>query len=517
MEKFLSIAQKKIRSLFAQQTTWFCFICGALTTLSLAPFDYWPVAIVTVALFALALEGQSTKKIFFSGWLFGAGFFGSGISWVYVSIHNYGDASVLLAIFLTALFAIFLGFAFALPFLIYGKYFSKKSFGLTLAFPALWVLGEWTRSWVLTGFPWLYLGYSHINTTLAGWFPVAGIFGVSFCIVFTASAFAAYLLTQKTSPLIFAVTLFIAGYGLHQIHWTQVRYDSPIAVGIVQPNLALRDKWDPAKRDMIRQIFDVMSQPLWQQDIILWPEGALSELYQDVKPFLDTFDAHGKNTHTTLITGIPYFDEEATRRTHTPVYYNSITALGYGSGLYHKVRLVPFGEYVPLAQWLRGIIRFFDLPMSEFSQGAEHQELLMAGAYHVAPFICYEIVYPDLVAHNAQGADFLVTVSNDSWFGASIGPLQHLEMAQARALETQHFLIRGTNNGVSAIIDSQGLIQQGSNQFRQEVLTGTIYPVTGQTPFMQFGSLPIIGFLIFILLIIKISLHYALPPLSKRD
>jgi len=178
--------------------------------------------------------------------------------------------------------------------------------------------------------------------------------------------------------------------------------------------------------------------------------------------------------------------------------------MGYGSGLYHKVRLVPFGEYVPLEKWLRGIIRFFDLPMSEFSKGDEHQVLLNAGTYHVAPFICYEIVYPDLVAHNAQSADFLVTVSNDSWFGASIGPLQHLEMAQARALETQHFLIRGTNNGVSAIIDSQGLIQQASEQFTQEILTGTIYPVKGQTPYMKAGSTPLLVFLCLLLITLQI-------------
>jgi len=396
----------RLQSLLQQQAAWVCLISGAMTTLSLAPFDYWPVAIITVALFSVTLQGQSTKKIFLLSWLFGAGFFGSGISWVYVSIHDYGDASIFLATFLTSLFAIFLGFAFALPFIIYGKYFVKNTFGVTLAFPALWVLGEWTRSWVLTGFPWLYLGYSHITSPLAGWFPVTGIFGVSFCVVFAAAALATYLLTQKINTLLFTVLLFIAGFGLHQIHWTQVRYDSPIAVGIVQPNFALAEKWDPAKREMIHQTLEVMSQPLWQQDIILWPEAALSELYQEVQPFLQKLDAHGKNTHTTLITGIPFYDQEATQQTHTPVYYNSITALGNGSGLYHKVQLVPFGEYVPMEKWLRGIIRFFDLPMSEFSKGAEHQALLTAGAYHVAPLICYEIAYPDLTAHNAHDADF---------------------------------------------------------------------------------------------------------------
>lgn len=485
-----------------QQTAWICFICGLLTPLALAPFDYWPIAIITVALFAAALAQHNAKKIFLLSWLFGAGFFGSGVSWVYVSIHDYGYAPIPLAALLTALFVVFLALAFALPFYLYGRYFANKTFGLTLAFPALWVLGEWTRAWVLTGFPWLYLGYGHINTPLAGWFPVTGVYGVSFCVVFAAAAFAHYLLDKKLSPLIFTLTLFVAGYGLQQLRWTQVRYDTPIAVGIVQPNFALEDKWNPDKYPLIRQTLEVMSQPLWQQDLILWPEAAVSELYQQVIPFFDKLDAHGKNTHTTLITGIPYLEQRnfVQLRHPRPVYYNSIMALGNGSGLYHKVRLVPFGEYVPLEKWLRGIIRFFDLPMSAFSRGKEQQELLIAGTYRVAPFICYEIVYPDLVARNAQAADFLVTVSNDSWFGASLGPLQHLEMAQARALETQRFLVRGTNNGISAIIDSQGLIQQGSERFTQEILTGTIYPVRGQTPFMRLGSTPFMGLLVLVLI-----------------
>jgi apolipoprotein N-acyltransferase len=482
-----------------RHAAWACLSGGALTTLSLAPFNLWPASIITVAIFAATLHQQATQKIFWLSWLFGIGLFGGGVSWVYVSIHDYGDAPVWLASFLTTLFVVFLAFVFALPFLAWGKWFSGHTAGFLLAFPALWVLGEWLRSWLLTGFPWLYLGYAHITSPLAGWLPVTGVYGASFIVAFTGCALAHYLLNDRLNPLVYSICLFVCGYGLHTLHWTQVRYDSPISIGIVQPDFALQDKWNPAKRAMIRQTLEVMSQPLWQQDVILWPEAALSELYQDALPFLDTLDAHGKNTRTTLITGIPYYDAEASRQEQHTVYYNSITALGYGKGLYHKVRLVPFGEYVPLENWLRGIIRFFDLPMSEFSAGPAQQDLLSVGRWHVAPFICYEIVYPDLVAHNARNADFLVTISNDSWFGHSIGPLQHLQMAQARALETQRFLLRGTNDGVSAIIDAQGLIQQSSQRFSPELLSGTIYPVTGQTPFMRFGSTPLMAMLCLLL------------------
>jgi apolipoprotein N-acyltransferase len=162
-------------------------------------------------------------------------------------------------------------------------------------------------------------------------------------------------------------------------------------------------------------------------------------------------------------------------------------ALGQGSGVHHKQKLVPFGEYVPLEQWLRGVIAFFDLPMSSFVPGADATPRLKANNHVIAPFICYEIVYPDFVLNGARDASIIVTVSNDSWFGRSIGPLQHLQMAQYRALETGKPVIRGTNNGVSAIINEKGDLISQSEQFQEEVLLGTIQPYRGETPLTVFA------------------------------
>jgi apolipoprotein N-acyltransferase len=190
---------------------------------------------------------------------------------------------------------------------------------------------------------------------------------------------------------------------------------------------------------------------------------------------------------TTLITGIPYRPEGEQH------YHNSILALGQGDGVYHKQRLVPFGEYVPMEGVLRGLIAFFDLPMSAFTAGPTGQAPLRAGAFRVAPYICYEIVYPDLVASGARDADLLITISNDSWFGDSIGPLQHLQMAQMRALENGRYLIRGTNNGVSAIINAQGEIVVASDRFVTTTLQGQVEAMLGSTPFSRFGSTPVIA------------------------
>jgi apolipoprotein N-acyltransferase len=154
---------------------------------------------------------------------------------------------------------------------------------------------------------------------------------------------------------------------------------------------------------------------------------------------------------------------------------------------------VPFGEYVPLEDQLRGLIDFFDLPMSAFSAGPQAQQPLRAAGYRIAPFICYEIVYGGLVAKSARDADLLVTISNDSWFGDSIGPWQHLQIAQMRGRENGRFVLRATNNGISAIIDHQGHIVKRTEQFVATTLTGEAEVMLGNTPFSSFGNTPIIA------------------------
>ena len=204
-----------------------------------------------------------------------------------------------------------------------------------------------------------------------------------------------------------------------------------------------------------------------------------------------------------MFTGVPFLVEEGEG------YYNSVVALGQGAGVYHKQHLVPFGEYVPLESVLRGLIAFFDLPMSAFSAGPADQPPLLAGAYRVAPYVCYEVVYPEMVARSARNADLLLTVSNDSWFGKSIGPLQHLQMAQMRALENGRYMIRGTNNGVSAIIDHRGRIVARSKQYVETTLKGQVDVMLGNTPFGSFGVTPVIaGCGITLLLMVLIYLGF---------
>lgn len=474
---------------------------GGLTPLALAPLDWWLLALLTPACLALLSWQQPLKRLYLVCFGFGLGMFGVGASWVYVSIHEFGYAPVWLATLLTALFVAFLALVFALPFGLLGwrpRRFRNSAGNSTLpfgahllAFTALWVLGEWLRSWLFTGFPWLYLGYSQWHTPLAGLAPVTGVYGLSLAVV-ASSCGLLYLASSRRRIaahiviLLALASVWLGSQALRSVAWTQpVAGTAPLQVSLVQANIPQEKKWSLDFLDTTLNRYRTLSEPAWQSDWVIWPEAALPMLYHQAGPFLEEIHHRALHTQTALITGILYDNRQEQQ------YFNSAVGLGLASGIYHKTHLVPFGEYVPLEHWLRGIIQFFNLPTSIISKGPAQQHGLQIGSHNLATAICYEIVYPDLVARSARDREVILTISNDAWFGASWGPLQHLEMAQMRALETGRYVIRGTNNGVSALINPQGEVQQRSEQFVQTVLTGPVTPMRGTTPFMTWGSLPV--------------------------
>lgn len=476
-------------------------IAGSLLPFSLAPFDWWPLGIISAALLAWLLRWQHTWGGFKRAFLYGVGLYGAGASWVYVSIHQFGFAPPWLAATLTALFVLGMALVFALPFYLYCRFFVASRAGYLLAFPAIWVLGEWLRSWLLTGFPWLYVGYGHLDTWLAGWAPVFGVFSLSYLAVFSgvAVSYLAYDFTRANMRLPGApfrpvstgltaatlVAVWLAGWCLQHLHWTQPDGDK-ISVAMAQGNIAQELKWHPAYLTKTLNIYRELSDQAWDKDWLIWPEAAMPLLYHDAQPFLEELDEKAKATDTAFISGILYDDPL------TGNYYNSILGLGRASGIYHKQRLVPFGEYVPLEQWLRGLIRFFDLPTSVIAPGPKQQQPLQVDGTSLSAYICYEIVYPDLVAANAWDSGVLITISNDAWFGQSIGPLQHFQMAQMRALENGRYLMRSTNNGISGIVDPKGQVLVTGGRFTREVIGGQVQAMKGHTPFAHWSSWPVV-------------------------
>jgi apolipoprotein N-acyltransferase len=476
------------------QTFLLLFSSGALLPLALAPFNFWPIAIPCIAVLFYKLQHQSLKQAIVKASVFGFAMFFAGVSWVYVSIHEHGFIPAPLALLATTLFCLFLALLFALPFAL-SALIPQRSSSWLLGLPAIWVLSEWFRSWIFTGFPWLYAGYSHTDTWLSGWAPIGGVMWLSFITALAAATLAqiGQTLIGRKQPIqvgvkiscLLLLALTTSGYLLQSVTWTQ-ETGKKLSVVLIQPNTDQNKKWSASERQSILDQLQEQTEPHWGVDLIVWPEAAIPATPKRVSGFLIGMDKAAKVNQTALLTGIPTQDRSSGK------YYNSVLALGAASGQYDKTRLVPFGEYVPLEGLLRGLIRFFNLPMSSFSLGAQDQSLLTIAGEPMATAICYEIVYPDLVARISREATLLLTVSNDAWFGDSFAPQQHMQMARMRAIENAKPMLRGTSNGVTAIVDHRGKIEKQLEQFSAGELSGNITPRSGQTFFVQTGSWPVV-------------------------
>jgi len=471
-------------------------IAGALTTLSAAPFSLWWLAPIAAGLFYAGLSRQTGKQAALRGWCYGLGMFGTGTSWVYVSIHDYGYTSMPLAVFLTALFVASMALFMAVPFGLYRRFVGPRYRVLTFA--GAWVLMEWIRTWLFTGFPWLLLGSTQIDSPLAPWAPVVGVYGLSL-VTALSGALAVEALHRRWLALAPLAALWLVPLLLPS-QWTRPSGE-PLTVSLLQGNLPQLIKWTPEGQRQAVNTYLGMTAELGARptsgddtgqsggsepqtpDLVIWPEAALPMFEDQAEPILARAQA-ALSPDTALITGILQRDDDGQ-------FFNAVVGLGNASGHYRKAHLVPFGEYLPLESLLRGAIAFFDLPMPAMTPGDEDQPPLEAAGYRFGNAICYEIIYADLVAERARDSDILLTLSNDSWFGNSIGPHQHLAMARLRALENGRYVVRATSNGVTAIIDAQGQVLKQLPQFETLRLDGDVQAMQGMTPFTRTGSWPV--------------------------
>lgn len=465
---------------------------GASITLSLAPFNLWPLALLGPTLLYLLQRHQSVRQAAWSGWAFGLGFWGAGVSWVYVSIDRYGGAPPWLAGTLTFLFVAALALLFALQ----GALFARMAANARhrwLMFILTWLGFEWLRSWFLTGFPWLYLGYAWLDTPFKSWAPIGGVWALSLLSLLLSMGLARLLADRHIPTLIPGVVLAATAW-LLPAQWTQPKPDAGLDVVMIQPNIPQLAKWQPDQLDGILQRQINMSLSVTDADVIVWPETAIpatfSRASQRLTPFLNLL----QQDDIALISGFPYVEADP-ERPRGVRFHNSLGIFGAGQDIYHKQRLVPFGEYVPFEDQLRGLIAFFDLPMSSFTLPRQDTDNLSLGTRKIAPAICYEIAYPQLVAELGREAEVILTVSNDTWFGRSIAPDQHLQIARMRALENGRWVIRATNNGLTAFIRPDGSLAAQAPVDEQAILRHEVDMMTGQTPWQYLGVWPLAGLL----------------------
>ncbi len=464
------------------------FVSGAFAVLGFAPFYLFPVPIIALAvLFHLWARAERPAQAAWLGFAFGMGLFLVGVHWIYVALHDYGYMHPILASLATALFATVISVPAALAGYAQAKLAQRRSvIQLLLAMPALWVLAEWVRGLMFTGFPWLASGYSQVpNSPLAGYAPVFGVYGVSLIVAVSAGILLFLWQVrwnrQGKIALIALLVLWGAGAALRGIEWTQPQGE-PLKVSLLQGNIPQEEKFEEGRLISTLETYRMLVDSSEARLIVL-PETALPLLRHHVPQSYEAMlrDHVRKNGGDILIGA---FEKEDGK------YYNSVYSLGSSeSQHYRKNHLVPFGEYVPLRSVFGWIVNdLLQIPMGDQAGGGAHQPPLAVAGQKVAVNICYEDAFGEEIARALPQATLLVNVTNDAWYGDSDAAAQHNQMSQTRALETGRMMLRATNTGVTSVIDIDGRIVATLPQHEEGVLTAEVQGYAGSTPYVRWGN-----------------------------
>ncbi|MGH8507372.1 MAG: apolipoprotein N-acyltransferase [Gammaproteobacteria bacterium] len=463
---------------------------GGILPLAFAPYELAPLAVLSLAVLFYLWDEVSPRRAFWRGWLYGVGMLGTGVSWVQISIHQFGMPVLAFSVTVTVAFIAFVALYPGLIGALANRWFRVSATArFLLVLPALWMLMEWFKGWVLTGFPWLNVGYSQVDTPLAGLAPVFGVYGVSFAAALSAGLLCALLRSpSRLGYAVFLSLLWLAAFGLGRVTWTAAQATESLSVALIQGNVAQTMKWLPAERQATIDRYLGLTASSWgKADLVVWPETAIPEFYTETAAYVRVLTEQVRQTGTEILLGVPYREAGGER------YYNAVATIGRHAGVYRKRHLVPFGEYLPFPALLGKLLYFLDIPMSSFSAGSRGQAPLVAAGVPVGVSICYEDAFGEEVIEQLPVARLLVNVSNDAWFGDSIAPHQHLQMARMRALEGGRFLLRATNNGISAVVDHRGKVIAQAPQFRPYTLKARIRARSGATPYVMFGNGPMVA------------------------
>ena len=455
---------------------------GALVPCAFAPYDLYFISLISLSiLFYFWSITSSSRESFILGYLFGFAMFGVGVNWLHISINLFGGVNILGALLFTYIFIAYISLYPALCGYLAVRFFKHSRI---TALPALWLLTEWCRGWMLTGFPWLNIGSSHTDSVLAGFAPVFGDYGVTYFVCLSAMAIT-ILLTGDTKRRIisglFLILIILSSSLLNNINWTD-DLNKDIDIVLVQGAIPQEQKWRPEQRQKTYEIYSGLSKPFWSSDLIVWPETAIPSLYHLADDFIIPISSEQLSSNAIFMSGLAYKDSKSNN------YFNSVLLIDDEHRFYHKNHLVPFGEYLPFKSFLGEILRFLKIPMSDFSSGDPHQKIFVTDKGIFGMSICYEDAYGSEVRKALPDANILINVSNDAWFGDSFAPHQHLQMARMRALENGRYLLRSTNTGISAVIDNKGKVISHSPQFKPHALSATVKLYSGETPYSKFGN-----------------------------
>ncbi len=475
---------------------------GAALSTAFAPFGLWPLAIVAPAVLFGLWQGVSARRAASLGFAFGSGTFAAGTYWLYISINGFGKAPVWLALALMlALVAVMASYHALLGYIANKWMPSRGAMRWLVGLPAGWALLEWVRGWFLSGFGWLSLGYSQTDSWLAGWAPIGGVYVLSWLLAMMAGALVMWRIEGARALRVVLPVLalpWVSGFFLMRIEWTHDAGD-PVEVAIVQGAIPQDQKWLADNRDeSLRRYRDLTFSALGTP-LIVWPEAAAPDLANNIVPYLNDLADAARQRGSSLLLGLIRAEpgEPDAKGEPRVDYFNSILSLGEDFAWYNKHHLVPFGEFFPVPETVRRWMRLMNLPYSDFSRGAAHQPPLRIAGLSLSASICYEDAYASSQIASARESTALVNVTNDAWFGRSTARHQHLQISRMRAIESQRFLVRAANDGISAVIDPRGEFVARAADFEAVVLRATITPRSGIPPYLRFGNQP---FLIFVMI-----------------
>ncbi len=466
-------------------------LAGGACVFAFAPYYAWPVAPASLAvLFYVWARSGSALQAAHSGFLFGLGYFLAGVSWVFVSLHYFGAMPVVLAAIATFLFCAYLAIFPALA-----GYFAVRLGGISIprrllaAAPAFVVL-EWLRGTLFTGFPWLTIGTSQApSSPLAGYAPLAGAYGTSLAVGLAAAALAGIVASVAWSRARYALlaalaALFLVGALSRAIAWTEPA-GRPLTVALLQGNIPQQMKWRDDVRMRTLEEYRRMMFAANAQVVVL-PETALPAFYDDLpEDYLESLREHARQTGKEILMGAV----ERDARGPDPEYYNSVVRVDRESApRYRKRHLVPFGEFIPPGfKWVLAILK---IPLTDFGRGPPRQPPIVAGNTSFGVAICYEDIFGEEVIDALPDAQVLLNVSNDAWFGESFAAEQHLQASQMRALESGRWMVRSTNTGATAAVDERGEVVSRLPNFTRGTLIQAIVPRRGATPYSRSGDAP---------------------------
>ncbi len=488
---------------------------GALSVFAFAPFGFWPLQIVTLAIvFHLALRANSVRHSAMIGWAFGFGWSACGVYWLFISMHRYGGLPSWMAGVAVCLMALTLG-AFAMLALASGSWLQKRlrapeAVSLLFIFPAFWALSEWLRGWILTGLPWVASGYAHTSGPLAGFAPIVGVFGIGWCVAFIAGCIVSSLTRRsdfRISALVVAVSVLAIGFGLKYIQWTEPN-GQPISVRLLQGNVPQEMKFSKAQIESTLVLYHDMiaAQPA---DLIATPETAIPILAQQLPPdYLPRLAGIAEKSKSHLLIGIPIYDGPK-------VYTNSVIGLAPSAMAkpaitqyrYDKHHLVPFGEFIPTG--FRWFVEMMQIPLGDFTRGKIVQEPFAVKDQWILPNICYEDLFGEEIAEQIAASQLsgtaqptiLLNMSNIAWFGDTIALPQHLQISQMRSLETGRPMLRSTNTGTTAVISHKGEISAQLPPYTRGGLSASVQGYRGATLYTLHGNKTFVAFALAMLFV----------------